>query len=121
MFIILAGDIINFIVKIYQLNLSILAMKYITSVLLTFLALIVVYFTVFGNYGLIHLKHLQSKLMILEAENQNLQTEISMLQDQIRQVQNNKSVLERKAREELGLSQPNEIIYLLPENSVNNM
>ena len=76
--------------------------------------LFVLYFTVFGERGLLRIHHLrqehcetQQKLEALKAENDRLKREIEALR-------NDRRYLESIARKDFGLVRQNEVIYQFP-------
>lgn len=75
------------------------------------LALSALFFGVAGNHGLLVLGELQQELSGLEAEKHRLESEISTLREQIELIEVDDEVLEKLAREELGLSRDGEIVY----------
>ncbi len=86
----------------------------VSSTILSILIVMLVVFTLFGNHGLVQLMQLSDEIAILSEENQEIEAEIIEIQNQIYGVSSSKLVLERRAREELGLSKPGEIVYIFP-------
>lgn len=76
--------------------------------------LFILYFTVFGERGLLHIHHLNQeneevlkKVQEMKAENDRLKLEIEALKSDRR-------YLESIARKDFGLVRPNEVIYQFP-------
>ncbi len=92
-------------------------------IVLSLLVGILLVFTTFGSHGLLHLKEINNELAILEDKNTSLEREINQISRQVTELKVSKHALERKAREELGLSRTGEIVYIfsgkdgLKENS----
>ncbi len=99
----------------------------VSSVILSILIALLVLFTVAGNHGLMELIHLSGEIAMLNSENRELESEIVDIQNKIYGVSNSDLVLEQRAREQLGLSKPGEIVYIFsqansrtPENSTSS-
>ncbi len=86
-----------------------------TSPVLIFLSAVLFALTVFGNHGLLHLFRLQKETGDLESHNRKLESEIAEIQNKVYAVQNSDTVLEHVSREEVGLSKPDDIVYIFPE------
>jgi cell division protein FtsB len=91
-------------------------MKQATSLILLSLTILILFFAIAGNNGFLQLNSLEKHKQSFEAKNNSLKTEISNLENDIYAVKNSPEVLETKARDELGLSRPGEIIYTFPEH-----
>lgn len=85
-------------------------------IILVCLALVLLFFTVKGEHGLLHLQQLQQKQQILEQKNRELESEITSLQNKVYGIRQDPAFLEKTAREQLGLSKPGEIVYIFPES-----
>ena len=92
----------------------------ITSFLILGMALLILCITVVGNRGLMHLDQLTREIQALEDENKRLQSNIAELKNRIYAVQHDPLTIERQAREELGLSRKNEIVYVFPKTQAKN-
>ncbi len=90
-------------------------MRRITPVILTLFAGVVLFLTVFGNYGLIQLRQVKEETRALQATNEQIQQEILEKERDIAAVKHDPFTLEQKARESLGLARSSDIIYLFPE------
>lgn len=89
-------------------------MRRVTSFLLLALSGILLFFAVTGPHGLLHLRAVDREIEQMAEKNRELDREILSLQNQIYGVQRSDQVLEEHAREQLGLSKPGEIVYILP-------
>jgi cell division protein FtsB len=69
---------------------------------------------VFGDHGLIHLRHMQGEQEELEHLVFGLQQRNEHLQQQIRRLQSDDRYLEKVARERLGMVKKDELIYRVP-------
>ena len=74
-----------------------------------------VFFTVMGNHGLLHLKEINNEVRILEKQNTQLESKIVDLNNKLYSVMNSEVALEKVAREEFGLGKPGEIVYIFEE------
>jgi len=83
-----------------------------TPVLLLGLAGLVFYLSLTGTHGLLYLDKLDNQVQRISAENKALEQEISVLKRNIHSINSEGFYLEKKAREELGLSKKGETIYL---------
>ena len=82
--------------------------------LLSFFVVILLIFTTYGSHGLLHLREINNERAILQAKNDSLERDIARLQNEIQALQTTPLAIEEKAREELGLSRKNEIVYIFP-------
>jgi cell division protein FtsB len=85
--------------------------KKIISILLLIILLALLSITVFGQRGLLHMARLKEELKRFEVSNQKLQQENTALKKEIEQLKNDRRHLEELARDELGLTKENELIY----------
>ena len=92
-------------------------MNQFTAALLSVILALVIFFTFTGRHGVFHLGNIRSELVALEQKNKELEQEIIELHNKIYSIRNNKFALEKKAREELGLSQNGETVYLFTEEN----
>ncbi len=85
------------------------------KVVLLIIAILVIFvlgiLTVFGKHGFIHLTHLKTQLREIELKNNQLTAENKKLRTEIDLLKNNSKYLEEVARKELGLIKEGEIIY----------
>ena len=91
-------------------------MNQLTSLLLICAGIVLLLSTLTGSHGLLHLQKINNEQRFLEQKNQELEEEVQELQAQIAAVQHQPFTLEKKARQELGLSRPGEIVYIFPGN-----
>ncbi len=83
-----------------------------TPMILMGLAGLVFYFSLTGTHGLLYLDKLNNQLQRISSENKALEQEINVLEQNIHSINSEGFYLEKKAREELGLSKKGETIYL---------
>lgn len=84
------------------------------SLIIIFLSLILFFLSVTGSHGFLALRKIGGEVKQLEEKNEQLSREIVDLNNKIFAIQKSDEVLEQKAREELGLAKPNEIVYIFP-------
>ncbi len=72
--------------------------------------------TLISDRGLLEVRRKSTELAELQAEIQTLQTENVQLVQDIRSLRTDPSEIERRAREELKLVRPGEIILVLPSD-----
>jgi len=75
---------------------------------------------IFGNNGLMALRHQQKEYRDLQNQVQELQRENEQVGLQNRKLQSDPKAIERLAREQLRLARPGEIIYTLPDPAAPN-
>ena len=90
-------------------------LRTLTPAILILMSFAVLFFTVTGNHGLLHLQQLNNELQQTKENNRNLESDIAKLNNEIYVIEHSRARLEKIAREELGLSKANEIIYVVPE------
>jgi cell division protein FtsB len=73
--------------------------------------LIIAYYTIFGERGILQMRRLGRNLENIRASTQKLKEENEDLKREIRLLQEDEDYIERLAREELGLAREDEIIY----------
>lgn len=86
-------------------------------IILTLLAVMLMFFTMTGSRGYLHLREIRNETMRLKEKNRQLEEEIAATSGDLHAVQTNDFELEKKAREELGLSRSNEIIYIFSDTT----
>lgn len=89
-------------------------MERLTLFALNLIALMVVFYTVFGSHGLLHFRELKSELRSIERTNTELEEKITFYQEELDALKRSDEALEKKAREELGLARENEVVYSFP-------
>jgi cell division protein FtsB len=85
--------------------------RYTYLILLVFMILLIAYYTIFGDRGILKMRKLGNNLENIRASTQKLQEENEGLKREIRLLQEDEEYIERIAREELGLAREDEIIY----------
>lgn len=95
-------------------------MKYLTPLLLLSLGVVVLFFAVMGKHGLLQLLQLESELTRFRAADHAFRREIRDLEKKIQEVETGDFSIEKKARDELGLGRPNEVIYLFTDETKAN-
>jgi cell division protein FtsB len=76
--------------------------------------LFILYFTVFGERGLLRIHHLTQEKKQIEERVVALQAENEQLKREIEALKSDRRYLESIARKDFGLVRPNEIIYQFP-------
>jgi cell division protein FtsB len=76
--------------------------------------LFILYFTVFGERGLLRIHHLSVEKEEIQNRVLTLQTENEQLKREIEALKTDRRYLESIARKDLGLVRQNEIIYQFP-------
>ena len=72
---------------------------------------VMIFFTVFGDKGLLQVYRLRSELREIERVNRDLQQENERLKVEINNLRTNKKYIEELARRELGMVKKGEIVY----------
>ena len=80
---------------------------------------LMLFFLVFGEWGLLHYQRLAKERRLLEERSQALQRENELLREKIYRISKDDRYLEKVAREDLGLARKGEIIFLFPSGGVN--
>ncbi len=76
--------------------------------------LFILFFTVFGERGLLRIYHLSKDKREMEKRVEELKAENERLKREIEALQSDRRYLESIARRDFGLVRPNEIIYQFP-------
>ena len=87
-------------------------MQKITSVIMTVLIIFLVLVSLIGEHGLFRLLENHSEVDRLKKQNEVLESEIADMKNTISAVDKSNEFLEKVAREELGLSKSNEVVYV---------
>lgn len=90
-------------------------LRKLTSVTLLFASVVLLFFAVTGNHGLLHLDRLNNELSLSKQNNLELESDIAELNNEIYAIENSPDKLEQIAREDLGLARNDEIIYVVRE------
>jgi cell division protein FtsB len=69
---------------------------------------------VFGAHGLLAMRRARNEMERLRQEIQKINQENRGLADQVKALKNDPRMIERIAREEMGLARPGELIFKLP-------
>jgi len=80
-------------------------------------ASILMYLFLSGNRGLWQLYKFHREKQVLTAENTQLKIEISNYQSEYQSFDKNPAILEKRAREELNLVKPDEVVYKFSPSS----
>lgn len=78
--------------------------------------LFILYFTVFGERGLLHIHHLNQENEEVLKKVQEVKAENDRLKREIEALKSDRRYLESIARKDFGLVRPNEVIYQFPAN-----
>lgn len=76
--------------------------------------LFILYFTVFGERGLLHIHHLRQENEEVLKKVQDMKAENDRLKREIEALKSDRRYLESIARKDFGLVRPNEVIYQFP-------
>ncbi len=87
-------------------------MQRLVPVALFIIAVMLLFFTVTGNHGVLQLKKINNELEAYQRKNDQLESEIREVKMHISQLQHDNSALEKIAREELGMARRNETVYI---------
>jgi cell division protein FtsB len=89
---------------------------------LLFLFLILGFFTLFGDKGVLHLLRLKKEVVRIKEMNAKIEEENRKLRDEVKRLQYEKRYIEEIARRELGLVKGGEIVYQfeLPDKEKEN-
>ena len=79
---------------------------------------LMLFFLVFGEWGLLHYQRLSEDRRLLEERSQALQRENELLREKIYRITKDDRYLEKVAREDFGLARKGEIIFLFPGGGV---
>lgn len=77
--------------------------------------LFILFFTVFGERGLLHIQHLNRDKDELQKQAEALKVENDRLRREIEALKTDHRYLESIARRDFGLVRPNEIVYQFPK------
>jgi cell division protein FtsB len=72
---------------------------------------VMVFFTFFGDKGLLQVYRLRKELREIEGTNRDLEKENERLRTEIHQLRTNRDYIEELARRELGLVKKGEVVY----------
>ena len=84
------------------------------SLLLGFALFALLVHDVFGDHGFLAMRRTQKQVEQLQQEIQKLNEENTRLAEQVKALKTDPRIIERIAREEMGLAKPGELIFKLP-------
>lgn len=87
-------------------------MKHYAALVVLLLATVAVLFSIFGEGGYTRLTVLQKSLEAQKLKNHELEANVSQLSTQVRGILHDSRVLEKAARNELGMARPDELIFI---------
>jgi cell division protein FtsB len=76
--------------------------------------LFILFFTVFGERGLLRIYHLNQEIQVVRKHLEELKAENEKLKREIEALKSDRRYLESIARKDFGLVRPNETIYKFP-------
>ena len=79
--------------------------------------LMIVVVAVTGTHGVLHLWEIKGEARRLAQKNQELEHAIATVSDAVNSIAGSNLILEKTARESLGLARRNEIVYIFAESS----
>lgn len=82
--------------------------------MLVVMSVVLMTFTVAGNHGLLHLFKINNELSALARKNRSIESDILQTRSEIDSLARSRFTIEKQAREELGLSRPDEVVYVFP-------
>jgi cell division protein FtsB len=85
------------------------------KILLVFIIVVVFYYLFFGAYGFINIVKLKRKENRLKREKQELLKEEKALLDSLRKIKNDTFLLEKIAREKLGMIKPGDTVIIFDD------
>lgn len=85
--------------------------QYTSLLVLILVILVIAYYTIFGERGILQIQNLGRLLADIRASTEKLKEENEGLKREIRLLQEDEAYIERIARQELGLAREDEIIY----------
>lgn len=83
--------------------------------------LFILFFTIFGDRGLLRIYHLNRENKEIQENLQLLKTENEKLKREIEALRSDRRYLEGIARRDFGLVRPNEVIYQFPQEKNNQL
>jgi cell division protein FtsB len=82
------------------------------------LSLIMLMHEIFGSNGYLTLRHEKKEYTALQKQIQAVSEENKRIEQKIQALKNNPEAVEKQARDQLHLSRPGEIIYMLPDKTL---
>jgi cell division protein FtsB len=86
--------------------------------LVIFFMLLITYWTVFGENGILKLKKIEQESEKVKAASEKIRAENESLKKEIKLLQEDRKYLEKVAREELGMTRQDEIIFKKKQGDV---
>ena len=86
------------------------------GVLLGLLVLVLVVHDIFGAHGYLAMRRTQSEIKKVQADLEQLNKENLQLAEQVKELKSDPGIIERIARDELGLARPGEVIFKIPKS-----
>ena len=86
--------------------------------LLVFFIFLIAYWTIFGDNGILKLRKVEQESEKVKAASEKIKTENERLKKEIKLLQEDRKYVEKVAREELGMTRQNEIIYKKKQDDV---
>jgi cell division protein FtsB len=91
------------------------------SMLLGLLALVMIVHNIFGTHGFLAMRRTQNEITKVKAELQQLNKENSALDQERQALKSDPRLIEKIARDDLGLARPGEIIIRIPQEQEQQM
>ena len=88
--------------------------------LLILVAVVLVVDNIFGTHGYVTLQRRQKEIAALQKQLQQLNEENRQLGEQVRALKSDPQLIEKIARDELGLARPGEVIIRIPQQPANS-
>lgn len=92
-------------------------MKQLTPIILLVFAILITLFSFIGDDSFTHLGALKEQLQYEQRQNEALSATVSDLKTQVVGLQNDPRVLEKAARNELGMVRDDEVVFIFEEKS----
>jgi len=86
------------------------------GVLLGLLVLVLVVHDIFGTHGYLAMSRTQKEIKKVQADLEQLNRENLKLEEEVQDLKTDPRVIEKIARDELGLARPGDIIYIIPKS-----
>ena len=84
--------------------------------LLAFFIFLIAYWTIFGDNGILKLRKIEQESEKVKAASEKIKAENERLKKEIKLLQEDRKYVEKVAREELGMTRKDEIIYKKKQN-----
>ena len=90
-------------------------MNFLGKTLIILISAVLALFTLAGDHGVLRLFNINREISRLAAQNSALESEIVSLKNKTHALAQNDFVLEKEAREQLGLARPGEVVYVFSQ------